>query len=85
MTTTLSTKGQVVLPQAARRRLGLKPGVRLDCRVAGHEIVLTPQGGIRARPRSVRDRATGMIVTQAPKGLPAVTDEQVRTLLADFP
>jgi AbrB family looped-hinge helix DNA binding protein len=85
MTTTLSTKGQVVLPQAARRRLGLKPGVRLDCRVAGHEIVLTPQGTVGAKPRSVRDRTTGMVVTQAPKGMPPVTDEQVRSLLADFP
>ncbi len=43
MTTTLSSKGQVVLPQAARRRLGLKPGVKLDCRVDGNEIVLTVQ------------------------------------------
>ena len=85
MTTTLSSKGQVVLPQAARRRLGLKPGIKLECRVSGNEIVLTPQGGKAAKPRSVRDRATGMIVTEAPNGAAPITGEQIRALMADFP
>jgi len=85
MTTTLSSKGQVVLPQAARRRLGLKPGVKLDCRVSGNEIVLTPQGTVTAKPRLTRDKTTGMIVTKAPQGASLITGEQVRALLADFP
>lgn len=85
MTTTLSSKGQLVLPQATRRRLGLVPGTKFKCRVAGDEIVLTPQREKRAKPRLVRDRATGLRVTQAPKGAPVVTTEQVQALLADFP
>jgi AbrB family looped-hinge helix DNA binding protein len=85
MTTTLSSKGQVVLPHAVRRRLGLKAGVKFDCQVQGNGIVLTPQGPGRARSRLVRDKRTGLIVTQAPKGAPVVTGEQVRALLADFP
>ena len=85
MTTTLSSKGQVVLPQAARRRLGLKPGVKLDCRVNGNEIVLTPQATVTTKPRLIRNRTTGMMVTKAPEGVSPVTGEQVRALLADFP
>jgi len=85
MTTTLSSKGQVVLPHAVRRRLGLKAGVKFDCRVHGNEIVLTPHGAIRAKPRLVRDKLTGLIVTRAPKGSPLVSGDQVRALLSDFP
>jgi AbrB family looped-hinge helix DNA binding protein len=85
MTTILSSKGQVVLPHAARKRLGLRPGVKFDCRVHGNEIVLTPQGAVPGKTRLVRNKLTGMIVTQAPAGAPAVTGDQVRALLADFP
>lgn len=85
MTTTLSSKGQLVPPRATRRRLGLLPGTKFRCRVAGDEIVLTPQRSPLGKPRLVRDRTTGMRVTRAPKGAPAVTSEQVRALLVDFP
>lgn len=82
METTVSTKGQVVLPQQARRQLGLRPGVKLDCRVEGGSVVLTPKGGAAAVTRLVRDAATGLMVTE---GGPTVTSEQVRAALADFP
>lgn len=85
MNATLSSKGQLVLPQATRRRLGLLPGTIFRCRVAGDEIVLTPQRPLRAKTRLVRDRLTGMRVTEAPKGAAVVTSAQVRALLADFP
>lgn len=85
MTTTLSSKGQVVLPHAARQRLGLKAGTKFDCQVRGNEIILAPHAVRAAKLRSVRDPVTGMIVTRAPKGAAAVTGEQVRALLADFP
>jgi AbrB family looped-hinge helix DNA binding protein len=85
MTTTLSSKGQVVLPRAARQRLGLKPGVKFDCRVKGNEIVLRPQGASTAKPRLIRDKVTGMVITKAPQGASAVTGDQVRALMADFP
>jgi AbrB family looped-hinge helix DNA binding protein len=85
MTTTLSSKGQIVLPAAARRRLGLKAGTKFACRVQGSQIVLTPAEIKQARPRLVRSKLTGLIVTQGPKGAPVVTTEQVRAILADFP
>ncbi|MGH8017426.1 MAG: AbrB/MazE/SpoVT family DNA-binding domain-containing protein [Opitutaceae bacterium] len=82
METTVSTKGQVVLPHRARRKLGIGPGTKLDCRIDGGSVVLTPKGKARPRTHLVRDRATGLIVTD---GGPAVTTEQVRAALADFP
>jgi AbrB family looped-hinge helix DNA binding protein len=85
MTTTLSSKGQVVLPASARKRLGLKPGSKFSCSVQGTQIVLTPTEKKRARSHFVRSKLTGMVVTQGPKGAPLVTSEQVRALLADFP
>ncbi len=85
MTTTLSSKGQVVLPAAARRRLGLKSGARFACRVEGNRIVLTPAAVPQGRPSFVKSKRTGLVVTQGAPGSPLVTSEQIRALLADFP
>ena len=81
MTTTLSSKGQVVLPAAARRRLG----TRFACRVQGNQIVLIPAGVGHGPSCFVKSKLTGLVVTQGPRGAPVVTSEQVRALLADFP
>lgn len=37
----VSTKGQIVLPVAVRKALGLKPGMRVDVRVEGRGARLT--------------------------------------------
>ena len=84
MTLTLSSKGRVALPAAARHKLGLKPGARLACRVRGGEIVLTPP--VRTgKARLVRDKLTGILVLASPAGTPSLTGERVRALLGDFP
>jgi len=85
MTTMLSSKGQVVLPAAARRRLGLKAGTKFACRVEGNRIVLTPAAVPPGRSRFVKSKRTGLVVTEGAPGAPVVTSEQVRALLADFP
>jgi len=85
MTTTLSSKGQIVLPAAARRRLGLQVGAKLACQIQGNHIVLTPSAAKQTRLRFVRNKASGLLVTVAPAGAPTVTSEQVHALLADFP
>lgn len=41
MQTLISTKHQVVLPKEARKKLGLKPGQRLDVEVTENKIVLS--------------------------------------------
>lgn len=47
MERTVSTKGQIVIPKDARKRLGLKPGSEIIFEVEGDELVikrkLTPQ------------------------------------------
>jgi bifunctional DNA-binding transcriptional regulator/antitoxin component of YhaV-PrlF toxin-antitoxin module len=85
METTLSTKGQVVLPQGARQKLALQAGAKFFCRVSKGSIVLTPKTVLKGKPRLVRDRTTGLTITQSPAGRPAVTSEQVHAALADFP
>ena len=85
METTLSTKGQVVLPHGARRKLALQAGAKFSCRVSKGSIVLTPKTTPRGKSRLVRDRMTGLMITQSPAGHAAVTSDQVRAALADFP
>ena len=38
----LSTKGQLIIPRAIRRALGLQPGTQLDLEVTRRKIVLEP-------------------------------------------
>jgi AbrB family looped-hinge helix DNA binding protein len=85
MTTTLSSKGQVVLPKAARRRLGLHPGTKFACRVREGEIVLTPEARPAAGARLGRNPLSGLPMLVPPKGTPPLTSERVRELLTDFP
>lgn len=41
-TVLISTKGQIVLPVAVRRALGLVPGMRVDVKVEGKKALITP-------------------------------------------
>ena len=43
LTTTVSTKGQVILPKAVRDRRGWKPGARLVVRETPEGVLLTPE------------------------------------------
>lgn len=85
METTLSTKGQIVVPQGARRKLALRPGTKFACRVANGSLVFTPKTAAAGKPRSIRDQATGLIVTQGTENSPIITSEDVHAILADFP
>jgi AbrB family looped-hinge helix DNA binding protein len=85
MRTTISTKGQVVVPSRIRRKLGLQPGDSLEARIEGSHIVLTPR---KSRPRNTRisrDPVTGLPVLTAGPKAPKLTSTEVREILADFP
>ena len=85
MITTVSTKGQVVVPSRIRRKLGLQPGDSLEARVEGQRIILTLRKARSRKARIIRDPATGLPVLTAGPKAPKLTSAQVREILADFP
>ncbi len=85
MLTTVSTKGQVVVPGKIRRKLGLQPGDSLEASVEGQRIVLTPRKVRTRKPRIIRDPVTGLPVLTAGPAAPQLTSAEVREILADFP
>lgn len=85
MTTKLSSKGQIVLPAAARRRLGLRAGTVFNCSVRNGEIVLAPIAPAARAPSFVRCKRTGLVSLASRKGAAPLTTERVAALLADFP
>jgi len=85
MITKLSTKGQVVLPQALRRRLNLRPGDAFDTRIERGRIVLVPKKRRTRKGRIVRDPLTGLPALSAGPDAPVLTSKQVAEILADFP
>jgi AbrB family looped-hinge helix DNA binding protein len=85
MTTTLSSKGQVVLPRLARSRLGLAPGIKFDCEIAGEGILLKPRMPKPSAPVHVKDKISGLRVAKGTKREVKVTGAMVRELLAEFP
>ncbi len=84
MTTTLSSKGQVVLPRQARLGLRLRPGIKLVCEIKGGSLVLTPEHPAAELPRLVQDPKSGLCITKSPAGT-QVTSQDVRAALLDFP
>jgi len=83
--TTLSSKGQVVLPRIVRSRLHLAPGTRFYCEIQGNTVVLTPENPIRHEREYVIDPLTGLRVTKAAADAEPVTSEMIKTLLEDYP
>lgn len=85
MRTTVSTKGQVVVPNRIRRKLGLQPGDALEARIEGQDIVLTPRKIRSRKARIIRDPITGLPVLTAGPKAPKLMSAEVREILADFP
>jgi len=79
-TTTLSSKGQVVVPLELRRRLGLVAGDQLVCEIDGDRLILVPEHRHVATSRMGDD---GLPVLSAPDGAPEMTPELVRDILSD--
>jgi len=84
MTTTLSSKGQVVLPKQVRSRLRLRAGAVLVCTVSGDSILLTPEVSVAENPRLIDDSKSGLRITQSSADT-LVTSEDVRAAMRDFP
>lgn len=84
-TTKLSTKGQVVVPLALRRQLGLRPGDVLEASLDQGTIRLTPARRPRRKARILMDSISGLPVLSSGRAAPELTSEMVAKALADFP
>jgi len=79
---TLSTKGQLVIPTRFRKALNLRPGDKIELTLEGHRLVL--ERGSRRAARLTRGRF-GRPVLVAAKGAPAMTTESVNAFLDELP
>lgn len=78
MTTTLSSKGQVVIPAEIRKKLGLPEGAVISCELVDGKIVLDPEP---ARTRASLANEGERPVLVAPEGAPEMTPELVKEIL----
>ena len=81
----VSTKGQIVIPQLLRRKLGIRAGDSLEISAEKDRIVLTAPQRKRFKARIIKDPITGFPVIDAGPDAPVLTSEMVRELLVDFP
>jgi AbrB family looped-hinge helix DNA binding protein len=85
MQTKVSIKGQVVLPSAIRRQLGLRTGDSLDANAEGGRIVLTPRRRRAAKAKILLDPITGLPVLSAGPHDPLLSSKEVQAILSTFP
>ena len=84
--TTLSSRGQVVLPQKIRNALHINAGDKMKCVVEGDSIILTPETPRVREPKFVTDALTGLTVVKARKDSTPVSTEYIQEFIdADFP
>jgi AbrB family looped-hinge helix DNA binding protein len=79
---TLSTKGQLVIPTQYRRALNLRPGDKVEVTLEGRRLILE-----RRSPRAAkltRGRFGRPVLVSAPGAAP-ITTETVKTLLDELP
>jgi AbrB family looped-hinge helix DNA binding protein len=85
MQTRVSTKGQIVLPDRLRRRLGIQAGDSLEADIEAGSIVLTPLRKTRRKARIISDPITGLPVLSAGDDAPMLSSKDVDEILANFP
>jgi AbrB family looped-hinge helix DNA binding protein len=71
--TTVSTKGQLVIPAAIREQLGIRPGTRVALRVEGGQMILDPQS-LEAKLRRIR--ATRGYTAGGPSGTDILLEDR---------
>jgi AbrB family looped-hinge helix DNA binding protein len=85
VTTRISTKGQVVLPHAIRKKMNLRAGDQLEARIEGERIVLIPRKKRSRKGRIIKDPLTGYPVLTAGKNAPILTQSEIEDILSEFP
>ena len=79
MQTRVSNKGQVILPNKLRRRLGIRPGDLLDIGIEGQRIVLTRCSRLHPT-RIVADPVSGLPVLSAGANAPILSSKDVEEI-----
>ena len=81
-TSTLSTKGRLVIPRRFRTALHLQPGDQVAFSLEGDRLVIS-----RAAPSKARlvDNRSGRKVLIAPADALPMTTGSVKAIMADFP
>jgi AbrB family looped-hinge helix DNA binding protein len=84
MTTRISSKGQVVLPVALRRKLGLRPGDSLVAAVEGDRIILSRAKKRAPKARISTDPVTGLPVLKVSAKAQKLTSQQVAEVFSSY-
>ncbi len=79
MTTTLSSKGQIVIPLEIRQRLDLPAGTVIECYLEDGRIILDPIG--KDQPAQLI-RKSGKLTLAAPEHAPEMTPQRVKEILS---
>jgi AbrB family looped-hinge helix DNA binding protein len=79
---TLSTKGQLVIPTQYRKALNLRPGDKVEMTLEGPRLILERRS--RRTAKLTRGRFGRPVLVSAPGG-PAITTETVNALLDELP
>ena len=80
-TATLSSNGQLIIPDQFRKALHLEPGDKVSLTLEGEKLVIQ-----RDEPtRATLIEENGRKVLLAPSDAPPMTTQSIKALLADFP
>ncbi len=79
---TLSSKGQLVIPAGLRKALNLRPGDKVEMKLEGGKLVLQRELSRAAR---LKRGKFGRPVLVAAEEAPAMTTESVNALLEELP
>lgn len=82
MATTVTVKGQVTLPKAVRDAAGIKPGDRVEVRLApsGHGVVVEPVGP-RPTVEAIRKRIEDAVKDLHRRGIrPSMSADEIMAL-----
>jgi len=79
---TLSTKGQLVIPTQYRRALNLRPGDKVEVTLEGQRLILERRSSRAAR--LTRGRFGRPVLVSAPN-VPKITTETVNAILDELP
>jgi AbrB family looped-hinge helix DNA binding protein len=84
MTTTLSAKGQIVIPRAIRAQDELRPGDDFVIERVGPGRIVLERISRRAQGAKVVRRKKGLPIVKPPKGAPRLTSQAVKALEIDL-